>query len=209
MQCFIEAVLPDIAPLLTESDAIDEMVLYVTDEHGDLLKRMAAVKRQISMHRAVLFRKERFLLQFLTPGAQRLRRVRAADGALRGTLAEVQYAMERLEAARDILSQANANLVASISLHAAIVGNQMNAQMKMLSQVATVCLPMTILTGIFGMNVTVPAQFGIEGSRWEKSLFPFLCICIALAGWVVISIPFMIRSDRHSIKQVSGPGTVM
>jgi magnesium transporter len=42
----------------------------------------------------------------------------------------------------------------------ATVSNQLNGIMKMLTLISTIFLPLTVLTGLYGMNVTLPALPG-------------------------------------------------
>lgn len=43
-----------------------------------------------------------------------------------------------------------------LDAHLSLVSNQMNAVMKVLTIIATVFMPLTVLTGMWGMNVTIP-----------------------------------------------------
>ena len=43
-----------------------------------------------------------------------------------------------------------------LEAHLSLVSNQMNAVMKVLTIIATVFMPLTVLTGMWGMNVTIP-----------------------------------------------------
>ncbi len=52
---------------------------------------------------------------------------------------------------RDALNTAQSN-------HLAHLSNQTNEVMRTLSVVATIMLPLTFVTGLFGMNVPVPGQ---------------------------------------------------
>jgi magnesium transporter len=44
----------------------------------------------------------------------------------------------------------------------AIVSNQLNSIMKILTVIATVFMPLTFITGLYGMNVDLP-HFGLGG----------------------------------------------
>ena len=43
-----------------------------------------------------------------------------------------------------------------LDAHLASISNQLNAIMKMLTLISTIFLPLTVLTGLYGMNVTLP-----------------------------------------------------
>jgi Mg2+ and Co2+ transporter CorA len=182
--------LPDPTSCLGEVDRIDEMVLLVTNDSHDLLRRIARVRRILSAHRSSLFRKERFLKQFTSPALRATFISGFTAEQYRHTLGEVFHVAERLEAARDVLTQANSNFVSHISLQVAQVSNQMNFKMKALSQVATVCLPLNIITGLFGMNVTVP----YNSTDYPSTLWPFFTIVGSMICLLLMGIPFIWRS---------------
>ena len=46
-----------------------------------------------------------------------------------------------------------------VSLEVAVGANEMNHIIKRFSAVATIVLPLTLVAGLFGMNVEVPGQF--------------------------------------------------
>jgi magnesium transporter len=56
---------------------------------------------------------------------------------------------ESIDDYREILSN-------TLEVHLSMVSNRMNEVMKALTIVATVMLPLTVLTGIYGMNLNIP-----------------------------------------------------
>ena len=49
-----------------------------------------------------------------------------------------------------------------LDAHLAAVSNQLNSVMKVLTLMSTIFLPLTVLTGMYGMNVTLPHMPGGE-----------------------------------------------
>jgi Mg2+ and Co2+ transporter CorA len=186
IESVVVAMLPDPTACLSEVDRIDEMVLLVSKDSRDLLRRIARVRRVLSAARSSLFRKERFLQQFMSPIMKATFISGFNSEQYRHTLGELFHVVERLEAARDVLTQANSNFVSHISLQMSQVSNQMNKKMKALSQVATICLPLNIVTGLFGMNVQVPYQ----GDAY-KTLAPFFVIVACMVAFLLVGIPLM------------------
>jgi Mg2+ and Co2+ transporter CorA len=187
IESVVTAMLPDPTACLAEVDKIDEMVLLVSNDSRDLLRRIARVRRILSTHRAALFRKERFLQQFTSPALRSTFISGLNSEQYRHTLGEVYHIAERLESARDVLTQANSNFVSHISLQTSVISNHMNKKMKALSQVATVCLPLNIITGLFGMNVQVP----YNAIDYAHTLAPFFTIAACMVAFVLVGIPFM------------------
>jgi Mg2+ and Co2+ transporter CorA len=193
IESVVTATLPDPTACLAEVDRIDEMVLLVTKDSRDLLRRIARVRRVLSAHRSHLFRKERFLQQFTSPALKATFISGLNAEQYRHVLGEVFHIAERLEAARDVLTQANSNFVSHISLQMSKVSNQMNLKMKTLAQVTTVCLPLNIITGMMGMNVQVP----YSAQMHPDTLVPFGIIIVIMAAIVMLGIPFTMAGMRE------------
>ena len=194
----IASFLPDPTNLLEEVDRIDEAVLFfasVKEDQKDLLRTMAALRKKISTIRATLFQKEKFVQQLLSPAMRTTfvsRNPRIADH-YKHTISQIAHVAQRLDAARDVLSQANSNFVSGVSMEMAGASNQMNLKMHMLSQVASVCLPLNIITGLGGMNVTIPYQSDGPGT----SLWPFWAIFCFMVAWVFLFLPSFVTMIRE------------
>ena len=52
-----------------------------------------------------------------------------------------------------------------LDAHLSAVSNQLNSVMKVLTLISTIFLPLTVLTGMYGMNVTLPHMPG--GEEWQ------------------------------------------
>jgi magnesium transporter len=53
-----------------------------------------------------------------------------------------------------------------LDAHLASVSNQLNGIMKILTLISTIFLPLTVLTGLYGMNVTLPHLPGGEEAQF-------------------------------------------
>jgi magnesium transporter len=75
------------------------------------------------------------------------------------------------------LSRSYSNYLAQISIEITQVstkGNELAAKMTM---IASVMLPMTVITGMWGMNVHVPGQLGVEdGYFWFFAIIAFMVL---------------------------------
>ena len=85
--------------------------------------------------------------------------------------------------ANEMLNNTSSLYLAMISIEIAATDNKMNEAMKCFGAVATIMLPLTVMTGLWGMNVQVPGQAGIveEGNLW------FLLILLSFVVWIVIA----------------------
>lgn len=83
-----------------------------------------------------------------------------------------------------ILSRAHSNYLAQLTIDSISQGTQTNAGLSKITFIATVIVPLNIVTGLFGMNVEIPflhsqnlnAFFGILGS-----LLGFVVLALLLA----------------------------
>jgi len=65
-----------------------------------------------------------------------------------------------------------------LDAHLSTVSNQLNSVMKILTVIATVFMPLTFITGLYGMNVDLP-HFGLGGTTMFWLLMVFM---IAISG---------------------------
>jgi len=122
-------------------DALEDLVLVDTGEatRQELfrLKRdLAETRRRIAPTRDVMQRLSTHGLGFVEPGAEVF---------FRDVHDDVLLVLEQLDTHRDILSSA-------LDLYLSTVSNRLNEVMKRLTVVATVFMPLTFITGFFGMN---------------------------------------------------------
>jgi magnesium transporter len=67
--------------------------------------------------------------------------------------------------------------------HLAMVSNQLNAVMKVLTIIATVFMPLTVLTGMYGMNVDLPHLPGGEPVQFWWVIAIMLALSFAMLGF--------------------------
>jgi magnesium transporter len=142
---------PEIEELSERLDALEEHVFdggtaNLAKDILDFKKDVASLRRVVQPQRDVVGRLARREFPFIDePISYRFRDVhdhlvRIAD--------ESMFFQDR------ITSLLDANL--------AIVSNQLNAIMKILTVIATIFMPLTFITGLYGMNVDLP-HFGVGG----------------------------------------------
>jgi magnesium transporter len=82
--------------------------------------------------------------------------------------------IDTIESFRDILAGMR-------DMHMTMISNKMNEVMKVLTVIATIFIPLTFMTGIYGMNFDYMPEL-----RWRGSYF-FLLFCMAVvAGGMVV-----------------------
>ena len=101
-----------------------------------------------------------------------------------------------------ILSRSHSNYLAQISIEMTDANNQINDVLSKLTALGTVLIPMNLVTGLWGMNVTVPGQDVpvctpsyisavlrrklmslSQGYAWFFSIIAVLAAFAVIAGW--------------------------
>jgi magnesium transporter len=124
-------------------DALEDLVLVDVgeDTRQELfrLKRdLVDLRRRVAPTREVMQRLSTHGSDLLEPEAEMF---------FRDVHDDVLLILEQLDTHRDILSSA-------LDLHLSTVSNRMNEVMKRLTVFATIFMPLTFITGLFGMNFT-------------------------------------------------------
>jgi magnesium transporter len=70
-----------------------------------------------------------------------------------------------------------------LDAHLALVSNQLNAVMKVLTIIATLFMPLTVLTGLYGMNVPLPAFPGSGGSQFWWIAAIMVALSAGMLAW--------------------------
>ena len=71
-------------------------------------------------------------------------------------------------------------LTGIVDVHYATVSNRMNQVMKVLTVMSTIFLPLTVLTGMWGMNIPVPHFAGAPASQFWWILGLMIAISLAM-----------------------------
>jgi magnesium transporter len=74
-----------------------------------------------------------------------------------------------------------------LEVNLAAVSNRLNQIMKVLTVMSTIFLPLTVLTGIWGMNVKIPMFPGGEGAQfWWLAALMAVISAVMLLGFRVM-----------------------
>jgi magnesium transporter len=92
--------------------------------------------------------------------------------------------MSNLGHVEKMLSRSHANYLAQLNVDNILKGNSTNKALAKITVVATILVPLNLVTGLFGMNVNVPGKdtdglywfFGIVGA-----IFFFVVTCLLVA----------------------------
>jgi magnesium transporter len=70
-----------------------------------------------------------------------------------------------------------------LEAHLSNVSNQLNGVMKVLTIISTIFMPLTVLTGMYGMNVDLPHLPGGEAAQFWWIGGVMLLVCLAMLGF--------------------------
>jgi len=165
--------------IVMEGEALDELVLILSgSEQGDLLRRVGNARRLMTSLRNQIWSKKELLLTFNSKSDDFI--TDDIKFYLRDVLDHLLNMEQRLDVSKEMLNNLHQTYLSRISLEMAEAGTQVNYLMKKFSAVGTVVLPLTLIAGIWGMNVHVPGQGELDDNyAW------FGAICSAMVLYTV------------------------
>jgi magnesium transporter len=137
----VESYLPGLDELDERIDRLEDVIVAgggqeTVEELFQFKRDLVEVRRTVAPLREVMLRLATHRASFVEPEAQPY---------FRDVLEEVFRLLESLDTYRDILTSA-------LDLYLSTVSNRLNQVMKRLTVVATLFLPITFITGLFGTN---------------------------------------------------------
>eukprot|EP01134_Creolimax_fragrantissima_P004921 CFRG4921T1 len=166
-----------------EVDAIDEMIFYLGQrDAADILRRITHIRRRTSRLIRTLKPKRDILLYLTGHGRNPPPHVKK-DTFLyfRDVLDLIHEMMGKIENSRETINSTHSNYLAQLNVELAEATAKSGTALNSLTVVSTLFLPLNLIAGSFGMNVTVPFQD-------TGGLLPFFGIVIAMCMLSAVSI---------------------
>ncbi|KAI9242655.1 MAG: hypothetical protein BYD32DRAFT_362456, partial [Podila humilis] len=188
-----------------EVDSIDELVLLLREnETTDMLRRIGSCRKNVMAMSRLLANKadvvrglmkrfdERYAVAPLIPSSIAAPTTTAPSTApsdemllyLGDILDHVLTMLQSLSGYEKVLDRSHSNYLAQISLEINQLSNKTNEVVGTLTFFASLIVPMTFITGLWGMNVHVPGQPGQdpdEPLNWWWGLIGFMILYCAIA----------------------------
>eukprot|EP01111_Echinosteliopsis_oligospora_P011711 TRINITY_DN3925_c0_g1_i1.p1 TRINITY_DN3925_c0_g1~~TRINITY_DN3925_c0_g1_i1.p1 ORF type:complete len:307 (+),score=34.87 TRINITY_DN3925_c0_g1_i1:378-1298(+) len=169
--------------LVREAESLDGLVLLLTGvEQTELLERIGYANRQSNHLKSGLWSKREILSALRTSG-----KVSSNVAVyMQNVVDHVLRCNQKLKLARETLGSLNSVYLAKVSIELATVSNEMNVVMRALGGISAIFLPLTFISGVFGMNVRVPGMIGFgdndENYGWFIGIIVFmLALTIGIA----------------------------
>ena len=151
--------------------------LILEQPRKEYLDRTLALRSHVLQLRRILS-DERNLMVQLSRG----------HNAIVGEDASRYYAdlSEHLDQLSDKLDVTRDSLGGARDLYLSVSANRTNEAMRVLAALATILLPLTFITGLYGMNVRLPG--GVEGAKGHPLAFAAILGVMALVGLVIFAL---------------------
>eukprot|EP00455_Lapot_gusevi_P021612 TRINITY_DN2264_c0_g1_i4.p1 TRINITY_DN2264_c0_g1~~TRINITY_DN2264_c0_g1_i4.p1 ORF type:complete len:196 (+),score=43.96 TRINITY_DN2264_c0_g1_i4:94-681(+) len=180
---------------VSEVDHIDDLIFVLSEhEQADLLMRIRLASRRLIELRQTLWPKRDVIMALIDRQWRKQFLTDIRIPYLRDVLDHVVVMLQKLDLAREVLDTLQNAYMAKVSIAMAESANYTNHSMQKLSSVATIILPLSFITGLFGMNVTVPGQHTdeigvVDNLSWFFGLVSFMIV-------LSISMTVYFRSRR-------------
>ena len=168
LDVLVDHYLPIVDQIAEQVDELEEGLF--TSEGSATHERIVKLKRGMSAMRRVVGPQRDTVLALTRD------EFRTVPPEMRPYLRDVY---DRLARISDLLDSFRDETATLLDLHVSLVSNRMNEVIKRLTVIATIGLPLTLITGYYGMNLPLPEY------RWRWGV-PFVLLVLlttALAVW--------------------------
>lgn len=178
----VDCFAPVISQLEVDSDQIeDEVFIARTDDMAQFLRKIGIARKNTMALMRLLGGKADVLRGFTKRCNENYKVTPRMDiGLYLGDIQDhVVTMMNNLGHFEKMLSRAHSNYLAQISIDGITQGTSTNKVLSKITLLASIIVPLNVVTGLFGMNVEVP---------WRDldSLVPFLTILSSLVAFTII-----------------------
>jgi magnesium transporter len=183
----VDSFAPVISRLETDTDQIeDEVFIARTDDMAEFLRKIGTARKNTMALMRLLGGKADVLRGFTKRCNENYKVTPRMDiGLYLGDIQDhVVTMMNNLGHFEKMLSRAHSNYLAQISIDGITQGTNTNRVLSKITLLASIIVPLNVVTGLFGMNIVVPWQdvnslgpfFGVLGF-----IITFCLVCAALA----------------------------
>eukprot|EP01113_Clastostelium_recurvatum_P021380 TRINITY_DN2532_c0_g1_i3.p1 TRINITY_DN2532_c0_g1~~TRINITY_DN2532_c0_g1_i3.p1 ORF type:complete len:575 (-),score=119.86 TRINITY_DN2532_c0_g1_i3:22-1746(-) len=168
-----------------EAESLDELVIVLpSSQHEEMLSRISAACRKSAKLYSSLWNKKEILTSLNRDTAPisrstRIYMLNVQDHVLRMD--------QKLKLARNLLSELNSTYMAKISIELSEASNRVNIIMRKFAVISSIFLPLTLISGIFGMNVRIPGMIGFDDTPpGYEAFIALMAIMVGLAILMMI-----------------------
>eukprot|EP01102_Stenamoeba_stenopodia_P016426 TRINITY_DN5744_c0_g1_i1.p1 TRINITY_DN5744_c0_g1~~TRINITY_DN5744_c0_g1_i1.p1 ORF type:complete len:613 (+),score=114.60 TRINITY_DN5744_c0_g1_i1:120-1958(+) len=185
-----DAFIPLVNSAVTDTNSLDQLCLTLSaDDHTDFLSRIRIVRSKIARLRTTLSVKREIMNQLMSRAYTAFVQT-STKVYLRDVADELDQLLQKLEAISAALNNFPSTFLARMSVSESNTALQLGDLMKKFSAITLVFLPMTLVAGLFGMNVKIPGNAEDEPNN---IMFGTICGALGLFGVLVTVILWRIR----------------
>lgn len=181
----IDDIVDSFAPIIRdaehESENIEDSVFIARDEDfAALLRQIGEARKRVLNMMRLLGGKADVIKGFAKRCNEQFGMTPRGDiGLYLGDIQDhVVTMMSNLGHVEKMLSRSHANYLAQLSVDHLLRGNSTSKSLAKITVVATVLVPLNLITGLFGMNVHVPGM-GVESFAWFGGIVGVIVVFIS------------------------------
>ncbi|OAJ37664.1 hypothetical protein BDEG_21663 [Batrachochytrium dendrobatidis JEL423] len=179
-----DSFIPLIKFIELEVDNIDELVLILKEsEQSDMLRRIGHARKQVTQLLRLLSTKADVVKMVINRCMERL----APDSETRLYLEDIHdhviTMMQNLLHSEKTLGRSHSNYLAQISIEITQASNRTSDVVMRMTALASILVPLNVVTGLWGMNVQVPGQ-EVDGPVDLRWFFMILAGMTILAAFI-------------------------
>ena len=171
MYCILDQIVDHLFPVLVdlgdELEKLDEMVM--NDPDAQQMRAIHEHKREMMMLRREVW-----------PMREMIQSLRSSDHAIlsKSTRMYIRDVYDHCIHIVDMMETYRDAITSILDIHMNMMSNRMNEVMKVLTIIATIFIPLSFLSGVFGMNFTssLPGQT----DPWSFTIFAVACSVLGL-----------------------------
>ncbi|KAJ3210007.1 CorA metal ion transporter [Dinochytrium kinnereticum] len=168
-----------------EVDSIDDLVLILKEsEQTDMLRRIGHARKKVMMLLRLLITKADVLKAVIKRCGEKL--VPGSETML--YLGDIQdhviTMVQNLNHFENTLARAHSNYLAQISIEITQASNRTSIVVMRMTALASILIPLNVITGLWGMNVKVPGQDS-EGLFWFAAIASIMGL-MALTAYTLV-----------------------
>ncbi|KAJ3284470.1 CorA metal ion transporter [Borealophlyctis nickersoniae] len=175
-----DAFMPLLRFIELEVDSIDDLVLILKEsEQSDMLRRIGHARKKVMHLLRLLTNKADVLKTVIKRCGERL----APESETTLYLGDIQdhviTMVQNLSHYEKTLARSHSNYLAQISIEITQASNRTNDVVMKMTAVASILVPLNIITGLWGMNVPVPGRDS-EGYAWFFGIIALMAVVSAV-----------------------------
>lgn len=181
----IDDIVDCFAPIIREaeheSENIEDQVFIARDDDfAALLRQIGEARKRVLNMMRLLGGKADVIKGFAKRCNEQFEMTPRGDiGLYLGDIQDhVVTMMSNLGHVEKMLSRSHANYLAQLSVDHLLKGNSTNKALAKITVVATILVPLNLITGLFGMNVPIPGNHS-EGLGWFGGIIGVICAFVS------------------------------